>query len=265
MEQAAYITKVESLSQLKPRLYSRIYFGQEFCERLLPSLEDLMEAVNFAVKNCLGFTFVTPYVTEKGLRELSNLLKFVARELPGSEVVFNDYGVLRVLRRECPELKPVMGRLLNKMKRDPRILSIIHLLPEDARRYFRGSSLDNPAYRDFLLKNNVTRIELDNVLQGIDLNLASYGFSASIYIPYAYVTTTRLCLAVNCDVHGMEDTVGIFPCRRECHKYTFYLRSSAMPTTLIRKGNTIFIKNETLPNNMEEMGINRIVQEIDII
>lgn len=265
VERAAYITKIENISRVDTKFYQRIYFGQEFCERLLPSPEDLERAIDFTRENRLQFTFTTPYVTNKGLRKLSYLLDLIANEAPQSEVVFNDYGVLRMLRRRYPELKPVMGRLLNKMKRDPRILFTAGILPMDATRYFKGFSIDNPVYRDFLIQNNITRVELDNVFQGFDIDLFASGISASIYVPYAYVTTTRACLAINCDVHGMEDIVGIFPCKRECQKYTFYLKSSAMPTILIRKGNTIFLKNEKVPSYIEKIGINRIVYEIDII
>ncbi|MBS7640279.1 hypothetical protein KEJ12_01320 [Candidatus Bathyarchaeota archaeon] len=265
MERAAYITKIENILRIDTKFYQRIYFGQEFCERLLPSPEDLKRAIDFARENKLQFTLITPYVTNRGLRELRYLLDLIASETPQNEVVFNDYGVLRMLKRRYPELKPVMGRLLNKMKRDPRILFIASMLPIDAIRYFRGLSIDNPIYRDFLIQNNITRIELDNVFQGFDINLSISGISASIYVPYAYVTTTRACLAINCDVYGMEDIVGIFPCKRECQKYTFYLKSSAMPTILIRKGNTIFVRNEKVPSYIDKIGVDRIVYEIDLI
>lgn len=264
MEQAVYITRIEDLSRINVDLYSRLYFGHEFCERLLPTLEELEMALKFAKENDLHLTILTPYVTNEGIKSVNTLLNFLAREAPQSEVVFNDYGVFRLLRNNYHTLKPVMGRLLSKMKRDPRIISIYQLLPESARRYFKGFSLDVSAFREFLLKNGITRVELDNVFQGLDLNISLLGFSASLYIPYAYVTTTRACLAINCDSHGMEDIVGIFPCKKECRKYTFYLRSKAMPVTLIRKGNTIFVKNEEISNDIGEKGIDRIVHEIDI-
>lgn len=264
MEQAVYVTKIEDLDCINIKSYSRLYFGHEFCERLLPSLEDLEKVLEFALKNDLHFTFLTPYVANEGIRKVNTLLSFLVREAPQSEVVFNDYGVFRLLRNNYPSLKPVMGRLLNKMKRDPRILDIYRLLPEGAIKYFKGFSLNVPALHNFLLKNGVTRVELDNVFQGIDLDISSLGFSASLYVPYAYITTTRACLAINCDVHGMEDIIGIFPCKKECQKYTFYLRSRAMPVVLIRRGNTIFIKNEEVSNDIERKGIDRMVHEINI-
>lgn len=264
MEHAVYLTKIDEVANLST-VPSRIYFGNEFCERLLPKLKDLAEILNFVLRNKLQFTFVTPYVTNKGLKILAELFAYIAKANPGCEVVFNDYGVLRILLKEyCGNLKPVMGRLLNKMKRGPRLMNFISILPEATVKYFRGSSLDTQALREFLLKNEIRRVELDNLLQGIELNLANYGISASLYVPYAYITTTRACLAINCEIHGKEDDVGVFPCERECQKYIFYLRNKIMPVPLIRKGNTVFLKNDKIPQNSEKIGVDRIVYEPNI-
>ncbi|MEM2631386.1 MAG: hypothetical protein QXE00_02330 [Candidatus Bathyarchaeia archaeon] len=260
MEKAIYVTNINKLTNLDAE-FSRIYFGNEFCERLIPTVESVREALEFASKKGVNFSFVTPYVTNKGLRTLEKIFTFLARENPSCEVIFNDYGVLRVLLNKFSELKPVMGRLLNKMKRGPRLMNLIDFLPETTIKYFRSSSLEIQVFRDFLIKNRVRRVELDNLLQGIELNLSKFGISVSLYVPYAYVTTTRACLAINCDVHEQEDVVGIFPCKKECQLYTFYLKSEVMPVLLIRKGNTIFLKNEKVPENVKEIGVDRIVYE----
>lgn len=264
MEQAVYLTKIDELVNLNVQ-FSRVYFGNEFCERLMPKLEDLKETLRFVSKNDMKFTFVTPYVTNKGLRNLEQLLDYIANASPGCEVVFNDYGVLRILlNRYDGKLKPVMGRLLNKMKRGPRLMNLIDILPEPTIEYFKGSSLDTPVFQNFLLKHKIKRVELDNLLQGIELNLTKHQIAASLYIPYAYITTTRACLAINCDIHGKEDEIGIFPCNKECQKYVFHLKSKAMPIRLIRKGNTVFLKNDKIPQHLEKLGIDRIVHEPNI-
>lgn len=267
MEQAVYITKIDEINELVDisGRFSRIYFGNEFCERLLPKPEDLKEICAFTLKQGLQFTFLTPYVTNHGLRTLEKSFAYLLKANPNCEVVFNDYGVLRILlNRYNGYLKPVMGRLLIKMKRGPRLMNLINILPEATVKYFRGHSLDTPAFRDFLLKNKIERVELDNLLQGIELNLRDYGISASLYIPYAYITTTRACLSIDGDVHGKEDDVGVFPCKKECQKYIFYLRNETMPVLLIRKGNTVFLKNDRVPENLDNIGVNRIVYEPNI-
>jgi len=95
---------------------SRLYFGQEFCEHLIPSPEELRQAVYFARQLGWAFTYVTGYLTRDGItRTRANLDALV--ELEGEEVVVNDRGLLSVLRRDYPSLTPVMGRLLVRQTR----------------------------------------------------------------------------------------------------------------------------------------------------
>lgn len=157
-----------------------------------------------------------------------------------------------------------MGRLLHKMKRGPRFMNLIDILPESTVNYFRSCSLNTPLYLQFLVGRGVRRVELDNLLQGIALDLSHTGISGSLYLPYAYITTTRLCLATACDVSGNEEEIGIFPCQKECQKYTFLLTHPVMPLPIIRKGNTMFFKNEKVPENITERNINRIVVEPEV-
>ncbi len=263
VEQALYTTRLADLKYYDGG-FPRLYFGHEFCQRLIPSAEDLEQALGFVSENKLAFTLVTPYVTDEGLRILEPLLRKVADRKPGSEVVFNDWGVMHFLTERYPGLEPVMGRLLNKMKRGPRFMNLADILPQSTSACFQSCSLDAPLYRRFLLSRRVRRVELDNLLPGCTLDFNQSGISGSLYVPYAYVTTTRLCLAASCDVSGKEEEVGIFSCKKECQKYTFQLTHSVMPLPLIRKGNTMFFKNENVPGDMVERNIDRIVVEPEV-
>jgi len=263
VERALYATKLADLKHYADD-FSRLYFGNEFCQRLIPSAEELEQVLDFASEKSLTFTLVTPYVTDEGLGILESLLLKIEQTKPGSEVVVNDWGVLHLLNESHSDLEPVMGRLLHKMKRGPRFMNLIDILPESTIDYFQSCSLDSPLYRRFLVERRVRRVELDNLLQGIALDLSHSEISGSLYVPYAYISTTRLCLAVSCDVSGKEDEIGIFPCQRECQKYTFLLTHPVMPLPIIRKGNTMFFMNEKVPENMTEKNINRIVVEPEV-
>jgi len=238
MEQAIFISRVENLKYYTPH-FSRLYFGNEFCEQLIPSITELQRVLDFVGENSLDFTLVSPYATEKDLGRLEVLFREVARRQPGSEVVFNDYGVLRVLNSRYGELEPVMGRLLHKMKRGPRLMTVISKLPPSTVEYFRGSNLAVPILGEFLNQNGVKRVELDNLLQGFDFSLDN-NLKGSLYYPYAYITTTRFCLSGSCDMPEKEEIIAIIPCKRESQRYTFYLRNEIMPVILIRKGKPVF-------------------------
>jgi len=265
IDRALYITKVNNLKHYDGS-FSRIYFGCEFCQRLLPTVNKLEKVLDFVSEKNIDFTFLTPYVTNEGIKKLKPLLKVIEKTKPDSEVVFNDWGVLNILNEKYKSFEPVMGRLLNKMKRGPRLKEVMNSLPESTLNYFRGCSLDSPLYQNFLIDHKIKRIELDNLLQGLDLNLGDSIINTSLYVPYAFITTTRLCLANSCDIAGKEDEIGIFPCKKECQKYTFQHVHSVMPVPLISKGNTMFFKNENIPSAdvLENNHINRMVIEPDV-
>jgi hypothetical protein len=245
MEYAIFISKVDELSLVDPN-FSRLYYGNEFCQELIPSLEALERILDNT--HDLKLTLVTPYVTDEGLAKLAPLLNMLSRKREDAEVVFNDWGVFHTLRREYTTLQPVMGRLLNKMKRCPRISKTSHVIPKEDIHYFKSSNLTLKLFHDFLISNGVRRVEFDNLIQGFDLN--SNGIDLSLYTPFVYVTTTRYCLANACDIPHKKGVVGIFPCKKECQRYTFFLKHKVMPVTLLRKGNTLFFKNETIPKNI---------------
>jgi len=257
MEYAAFISNTDNLKYCDQN-FSRLYFGNEFCQRLLPNPQEL-EAVLDAASH-LDFTLVTSYVTDDGLDRVKDLLDCLSRRRQKGEVVFNDWGVFSVLREGYPSFEPVLGRLLNKMKRDPRLVTVVDRIPEISLEYFRGSNFSVPLFREFLVQNGVRRVEFDNVLQGIDIDVRD--MEVSLYLPYAYITTTRSCLVNACDLPEKSEIIDISSCRQECQRYTFHLKSDVMPVDLVRRGNTLFFENEKIPPFMQ--GVSRVVIEPQI-
>jgi hypothetical protein len=97
-----------------------LYFGTEFCEDRLP---DLGEANAFcALARECGWepVLLTPLVTSEGLRTVDHLLAGLAVNHWTPAVVFNDWGILGLLRDRHPSLPRRAGRLLNRSLRDPR-------------------------------------------------------------------------------------------------------------------------------------------------
>jgi hypothetical protein len=263
MEQAVFISKTEHLKYCDEN-FTRLYFGNEFCERLIPSRQELQKVLAFVNKRKLSFTFVTPYVTNQGLRKIEKLLVFLAEKCPQAEIVFNDWGVFHFLREKELPIIPVLGRLLLKMKRGPRIMNIIDKVPEETRRYYQTPSLTVPEICTFLKQNRIFRVELDNLLQGIDLDGADKDIHSSLYLPFAFISTTRFCLTANCEDEAKKKYVGVFPCNKECQRYTFTLTNPVMTLPLVRKGNTSFFMNDTLPEVVTRQQVDRIVIEPEI-
>lgn len=263
LERALFVSKSNNLKYYLPE-FTRLYFGNEFCERLLPSEKEIDTVLEFTIKKGMKFSLVTPYCTEVGLTRLNTLFEKISQETNESEVIINDWGVLRIIHNSFNNLTPVLGRLLTKIKRGPRLMNMLKVLPEEAVEYLRSSNLTVPLYLEFLRDYGIQRVELDNPLQGFDFKKADARLHLSLYIPFAYVTTSRFCLTASCDLPEEKGLIGIFPCRRECQRYTFYLENPIMQVMLIRKGNTIFFKNNNIPSGLIEKGVDRVVIEPEI-
>ena len=260
MEQAIFISKVENLRYVDSQ-YSRLYFGNEFCQRLIPSLEDIRTIADFVLKHKMDFTLVTPYVTNMGIDALRPILEYVIKNFSGAEIAINDWGILRLLRGEFNYLNLALGRLLTKQKRGPRILSLKNKVPQAVIKHFQESNIDVPVLSDFLVNNGIKRVELDNLLQGISRE--NPYLKASLYFPFAYVATTRFCITASCQT-ARKFSRSILPCDKECKKYIFSLRHKNMPVNLFLKGNTQFFENKRLPENLNDLNIDRIVYEPEI-
>ncbi len=287
MEKAIFITKLEQLKYVDHR-YSRLYYGGEFCERLILTPDELKVVLSYVRKKRLNFSFVTPYVTDFGLERLDILFKFLTDREIKSEVIINDWGVLNLINQRYSGLIPVLGRLLTKQKRGPRLVKLLKRdakskliqnpqnpkrrilvfqkkLPLNLDYYYKGSNVSSvPIIHDFLIRHQIKRIELDNIAQGLSLELPKDKISASVYFPYVYITTTFFCPTTGCDEEN-KSLLKIKPCQRQCQKYIFKLRHSTMPKVIYLKGNTQFYKNLCLPiRELKDLGVDRTVYEPEI-
>jgi len=255
MERAVLCTRPEQLRDLDAP-FDRLYFGHEFCQRRLPSAADVRRAAAFAAEREAGFTLVTPFVTNAGLKRVRELADAVCAGPHPAELVVNDWGVLRAVRAAHPGAPLILGRLLTKQKRGPRLLRIAERLPPAARDHFRRCNADTPRLTAFLREQGIVRIELDNLLQG--MRRPGEALPASLHYPYGYISTTRLCLFMQGDRPG-KNLRSLGSCSRECLKYDVTLRHPDMPVDLHLKGNAQFFRNDTLPENLAELKITRLV------
>ena len=93
----------------------------------------------------------------------------------------------------------------------------------------------------------------------MELRLFSLGF-----LPFVFVSTTRFCLTAQCDNPDSIECVGVIPCGRECQKYTFNLFNPVMTVPLVRKGNTLFLVNQQIPDLVSQAQVDRVVVQPEI-
>lgn len=256
---------------------SRVYFGVEFCQRVIPALDDLKAALEIAELNNLKFTLLTPYVTDGGIESLSRLFAYLENFGMESEIVVNDFGVLKLIHDNYPKLKPVYGRLMNKMSRMPRFAKDMpqRILPGQLK-FFQECSLVLPHYQKFLSNMGVSRVEFDLVPQGIKTDFSGSSFSAGFYYPWSYITTGRVCEIGSLDTVPENKFRLDKPCGRQCRDYYMHLYNdscdceesrnsmSVASSHIFQKGNTIFMLCEAPRASIKNLfthGFDRVIYE----
>ena len=287
MEKAIFITKISQLKYITAG-YDRLYYGNEFCERLIPGPKHLRNILCYLKKRKLKFSLVTPYVTDKGLKKVELLLELLKSEKINCEIIINDFGVLNLINQKYLNLTPVLGRLLTKQKRGPRLIKLLkrnvrlHFvktqgnpkikyciiqkkLPPGVDPYYKGSNAGSvPVIHDFLISQRVRRIELDNTAHGLFLKLPKENISASLYLPYVYISTTFFCPTAGCN-EKKKSLLKIKSCNKECQSFIFKLRHKTIPRVIFLKGNTQFYKNTKVSlRQLKNAGVSRLVFQPEI-
>jgi hypothetical protein len=269
LEKALFTQRMEDIR----KNIDRIYFGNEFCENLLPTLDILRKWYFYSKANKKEFTFVTPFVTNAGLQNLESLLTFLNAQ-EDVEVVFNDWGVFKLMKDTFKNLNLVLGRLLTKQRRDPRMLKIFlgkqkiretvspdkkiktilfpKKVPHTLFEHYRASVINVGIFQEYLLSQSINRVEIDNLIWGMDITV-NKKIGVSIYLPYGYITTSRMCGKL---------TLTYGACKKECKKYFLRLRNKDLPVPFYCIGNTVFYKSKVVSkDHLARSGINRIVYQ----
>lgn len=267
MKKTLLIDTKLSLNKLKD--IDRVYIGNDCCENKI-NVKNIKELISF-YNNKEKITLLLPFFTDTCFYKLEEILCFIKEnvKLKDFEIVFNDWGTFYYLRKYYPKISLVMGRLLTKQKKDPRINIILNNLqekfkiikskdkenkivftkkiPASLNDIFSRSSIETDKLFDFLHKNNVSRIEIDNIKTDIKIE-KNEKIKVSLYYPCVLLTLTRYCGAF----YNKKDTV----CNKNCKNTIINLNDN-----FYIKANALYYKNETLPKQsiLKSNNIDRIV------
>ncbi len=245
MEQALFLNQLHGPL---PEGIDRLYFGAEFCPWTFPAIADIEAAMSAARERGLSFTLATPVLLESFLPILRRTLAAVLPRLDGQdEVLISDWGALEPVRDVTADVRVILGRVLSGQKRGQQILDLP--LTDSQLEYFRMGSWYAGEAAALLDELAIGRIELDNLLQGIAALPA--GRVGSLHLPFAMVTSSR-----NCPFRKGE---GHHRCPACCGE-VFTLHSPQSRVPLYQGGNTQFLRNDRLPENLAESGIDRLVR-----
>lgn len=214
-----------------------LYFGTEFCQELLPGIGETEAFCAHCSEHGLEAVLLTPIVTHRGLSRLARLLDGLASRSLFPAVVFNDWGVLELLRTKHSSFPLRMGRLMNRGLRDPR-LDIKPLGP-------KGENTERGAgVRQLVSSLGVTAVESDADLEPGFLGAAN-GLERALHVPFTFVSSGRNCLEKAAALpagrgiftHGLKSGCHA-PCRGICRKE--YRQDTQKQ--MWRAGNTLFFE-----------------------
>ncbi len=248
MAELEYACFLSDLPREPPAGCSRLYYGAEFCFWRLPSSKNILTAKSWARHAGWHFTLVTPVLGEDERQRLNSLLQIILPELDaGDEILISDWGALALVRAVRDDLTIILGRALSGQKRGTRILDMT-LTPEQSK-YFQCGSWHNRDAVKLLAEQGIERIEQDNLLQGMAPLTES--LKGSLHFPYAMVASSRNC--------PFRTSAAFGPCPAPCDE-VFTLKSNETEVLLYQDGNTQFLHNDQLPDNLLQLGIDRVVK-----
>lgn len=220
-----------------------LYFGSEFCQELLPGIREVEAFYTHSMEHGLEAVLLTPLVTHRGLTRLDRLFSKLTRREMFPAVVFNDWGVLELLRKKYPLFPLRMGRLMNRGLRDPRL--DMQTLGPGGENTHRGAGI-----RKLALSLGVSAVESDSDLDPGYLGAGANGLQRALHVPFTFAASGRNCLekaAATVAARG-KITRGIFthglqsgckaPCRGICRKE----HRQDTKKELWRAGNTLFFR-----------------------
>jgi len=225
-----------------PKRVERIYVGDEFCVHRMPEPDVLKIITRSAASKGWPVTLLTPPVTDDGLEKCSRLFRFLAHEAPDAEVVVNDWGLLCLLKDEYPSLPTAAGRLLNKGFKDPRLADPERAAESsgDAHELLSDCSFDTPGFQEKLREMDVGRFEKDLLPYGETDTKSTDGFGTSVYFPFGYVSTGRVCRVASFKASADRKFTPLAACHGPCSGLLLEMCAAQSSFRLFEGGNTVF-------------------------
>ena len=246
----SYMLDFRNLPEI-PDNCKRIYFGHETCEKLLPTINEIGDLLEIAEKRRLGLSFVTPFLTEKGmdktLRFIEQLKTVTANTI---EIVMSDWGLIHWLALNKNAGTPVAGRLLTGQQLDFRLAEAGNLSTEMAH-HLSSCSLLKDKTLEMLRTMNLNRFEISNVFQPMTLP-DDKKYHYSLHVPYVPLTVFRNC-PENLNFNCLKKTCNAHHCSHSRQKWS-------AQRDIYRLNNALYYSNSDFEHQLKlNDGIDRVV------
>lgn len=244
----------------------RIYAGNAFCHNLAPSEAQLYAILEKARSEGTEVTLVTTYLREEYIEKtkaaLESLYEYCKTRDYRLELVVNDWGMLTMFSGKTDYLKPLLGTLINKRKKDPRA----GYLSKNTQASQTASTVSETAFRKTLReKYGINRYEWE--AGGGAFRIPEDGeVRHSLTFPYFRTNTSQYCpLYAKCTTGERGQQTFVRECPKYCEQYVFlypeHLKMVGRYNSLFGFDDSVLTHAETVAEYAEQ-GIDRLVLQL---
>lgn len=250
------------------KIPDRLYFGSEFCQKLMPSLDECKIAYAYAIDHGMKFTFVTSGLFENGIKKAEKSISYLNGLDDEVEVVCNDWGTVHLIRSKYKRIKIVLGRMIDKLPREPRIPKqyFNNIYGREGLDFLRTPNFFVNEYKEILMDYGIKMVELDCVPQGLNLcDARKNNWGIALYMPFYYVTTGVICMAQIMSADEDDKFNFTKQCSQICKNIDMIMRKQddfigEQGLELIRKGNTVYKNIDNVYDYVKKQGcVDRII------
>lgn len=229
---------------------TRVYIGNDYCPHLCPDEEMLTALLAEAQEAELDVTIVLPSLTEAQLEPVKRLLdslnEWCLSARKTVEVTVNDWSLFILLEPYRQTIIPVLGKLLNKIKKDPRTPLMFGY--ERHKDKLQENNVNAPHYLTFLNRWGVNRFEFEAHGTGNRIPEGAH----SLHFPYYQINTSAFCpLYAECVHFNIYKQKLVEHCPQFCGELCKLYPKQA---NMIGRGNSVFGFDGTLLTEPDVLG-----------
>jgi hypothetical protein len=241
MKFTAHIESIRLLPEALASECQSIRFGSEFCELKIPTLEQLKVAYAETREAGKSFCYVTPIVSEIGVKKLREHFTYL-KELDDVEVVIGDFGALN-MAKDAGTLNLRLGRTRVYIPaRSPwpqitRVPNVPQPAFQKVEEIFYQTGLSYRRSLEFYRNCGINAADVDWIPRCFQsyADLVKSGLNIAVHANAIPVTVTEKCHMAR--FLGEEDYVS---CSRPCQSKALSIKQSDLGVKLVLCGNVAF-------------------------
>ncbi len=213
---------------------NKIRIGNEFCERLFPSVNDVMKTVDLAGRLHLDPVLVLANLTDRGQEKARRILAALSKPI---EIIANDWGTAILVAEHFPRHTLSAGRLLCKHLKEARISTPKEMPPANW-------PVTSAHFVRILNKLGIKRAEVELAPHTSVPTEMAPEIAITLHLNRGYSAKSHVCRVGSTRLPNEKKFVPGHLCRRECLDYETNVSKLQYPKEnglgIFQRGNTWF-------------------------